>query len=70
MIHEGIEPDWKCTYCDIVLKSELTLKKHMAYLHEGKVKKRHNCTTCGMTFGQKVTLIKHMETVHEGKEYK
>ena len=42
----------------------------MAYLREGKVRKRQNCTTCVMTFGKKITLIKHMETVHEGKEFK
>ena len=70
MVHEGIKPAVKFTFRDLQLKSELTLKKNIAYLREGKVRKRHYCTSCSMTFGKNLTLIKHIETVHEGKEYK
>ena len=55
-----------CPICGKKLKSIYDVRRHTAFMHEGKARPKFKCTLCEKSYGTKKVLEEHM-SVHEGK---
>ena len=58
----------KCERCQISVRDNHTLKKHINDVHD-KIR-NHICEKCGYAATQKGSLTKHMDFVHKGRDKK
>ena len=59
--HEGKKLE--CDQCKMEFNARSSLKRHMLFIHEGKVKSKLSCTLCDMQCAHRETLRKHKELV-------
>jgi len=55
-----------CPICGKKLNSIHEVRRHTAFMHEGKARPKFKCTLCEKSYGTKKVLEEHM-SVHEGK---
>ena len=65
-VHGAHENRNVCSFCGKNYNNQAVLRKHIAFIHEGKKNPRVKCSMCEVTFAHPMSLKKHVESVHEG----
>ena len=66
-VHGAHENRYVCSFCGKNYTNQAVLRKHIAFIHEGKKNPRVKCSMCEVTFVHPWSMKKHIESVHEGK---
>ncbi|KAK3088345.1 hypothetical protein FSP39_017908 [Pinctada imbricata] len=60
------EKTFKCEYCNQLLKTDTTYRKHINKMHLGI--RPHLCQICGQTFGEESELKSHIRNLHSSEK--